>query len=295
LPLVWNRRKFLRGAAALLGAGAVGVAADATVLEANDPQLVRIDVSLPRLPVALDGFTIAQLSDFHYDPDFSALPLKKAIKTVNDLQPDLIALTGDFVTVPVFSDYFHNAKQGAVFAEACALAVGQLRARYGVLAILGNHDHDSDPDRVIAALGTQAIPVLRNRSVPVEVDGKRLWISGVDDVLTGKPDLGATLKAVPGTEPVVLLAHEPDFADEATRYSIDLQLSGHSHGGQIRFPVIGAPFLPDMARKYPWGLRRVGKLVLYTNIGLGTIRIPARLNCPPEITWFTLRSAAGGK
>jgi uncharacterized protein len=292
LALAWNRRKFLRGAAALLGVGAVGVAADATVLEANDPQLVRIEVSLERLPVALDGFTIAQLSDFHYDPDFSALPLKKAIKIANELRPDLIALTGDFVTVPVFSDYLHNAKHGAEFAEACALAVGQFRARYGVFAILGNHDHDSDPDRVIAALGKHAIPVLRNSSVPVEVNGKRLWLSGVDDVLTGKPDLDVTLKGVPGAEPVVLLAHEPDFADEATKYPIDLQLSGHSHGGQIRFPVIGAPFLPDLGRKYPWGMRRVGKLVLYTNIGLGTIRIPARLNCPPEITLFTLRSSA---
>jgi predicted MPP superfamily phosphohydrolase len=295
LPLLWSRRKFLRGTAVLLGAGASGVAADAVVFEANDPQLVRIEVPLARLPAALDGFTIAQLSDLHYDKYFSAVPLNKALKIVNDLAPDLVALTGDFVTVPAFSDYLHDAKQGADVAEACALVVGQLRARHGVFAILGNHDHDSDPERVINALNGQGIQVLRNRSLPIEAGGSRFWLSGVDDVLTGKPDLGVTLQGIPPSEPVVLLAHEPDFADQAAAYPIDLQLSGHSHGGQIRFPLVGALFLPELARKYPWGLRRIKRLTLYTNIGLGTIRVPARLNCPPEITLVTLRRAAAGE
>lgn len=291
MPFLWNRRKFLKGTAAVLGAGALGVAADATVFEANDPKLVRLEIPLARLPVALDGFTVVQLSDFHYDQHFSAVAVRKAIVIVNDLRPDLIALTGDFVTIPVFSDYLHNAKKGAAPAEDCALALGQLRARCGKFAVLGNHDHDSDPDRVIAALMGQDIQVLRNQATPIETGGVRLWLAGVDDVLTGKPDLNMTLKGVPRVDPVVLLAHEPDYADQASAFPIDLQLSGHSHGGQIRFPIVGAPFLPDLAKKYPWGLRRIGPLTLYTNIGLGTIRIPARLNCPPEITLITLRAA----
>ncbi len=291
MPFLWNRRKFLQATAAVLGAGALGMAADGTVFEPNEPRLVRIEIPLRRLPAALDGFTIAQLSDIHYDPHFSVVPLKKAITIVNELQPDLIALTGDFVTIPALSDYLHNARQGADAAEPCAQFVGQLRARYGRFAVLGNHDHDSDPERVIAALASQGIPVLRNRSTPVELPGGRLWLSGVDDVLTGKPDLDATLKGIPREDAVVLLAHEPDFADQAAGFPVDLQLSGHSHGGQIRLPLIGAPFLPELARKYPWGLRSIGGLTLYTNIGLGTIRIPARLNCPPEITLFTLRPA----
>jgi predicted MPP superfamily phosphohydrolase len=127
--------------------------------------------------------------------------------------------------------------------------------------------------------------------VPIETAGARLWLSGVDDVLVGKPDLDRALQGIPRNEPVVLLAHEPDFADQAAKYPVDLQLSGHSHGGQIRLPVVGAVFLPDLARKYPWGLRKIGALTLYTNVGLGTIRIPARLNCPPEVTLFTLRAA----
>jgi hypothetical protein len=281
----------LQGSAAALGAGALGLGTDAIVFEANDPQLVRLEIPLTRLPAALDGFTIAQLSDFHYDEHFSAVPIRKAVTVVNDLHPDLIALTGDFVTIPVFSDYLQNAKKGAAAAEPCALALSQLRARYGVFAILGNHDHDSDPDRVIAALASQGIQVLRNTSTPIETDAARLWLAGVDDVLTGKPDLDTSLKKIPSSEPVVLLAHEPDYADQAAASPVDLQLSGHSHGGQIRLPLLGAPVLPDMAKKYPWGLRRIGPLTLYTNIGLGTIRIAARLNCPPEITMITLRSA----
>lgn len=102
--------------------------------------------------------------------------------------------------------------------------------------------------------------------------------------------MDATLKSVPREEAVVLLSHEPDYADEVARYPVDLQLSGHSHGGQVRLPLLGAPWLPEGAQKYPWGLRKVGNLTLYTNAGLGTIRVPVRLNCPPEITLFTLRA-----
>ena len=286
----WSRRKFLK-ASAVVGAGALVLGTDGIVFEANDPQLVRLEIPLTRLPAALDGFTIAQLSDLHYDEHFSAVPIRKAVSIVNALQPDLIALTGDFVTIPAFSDYLHNAKKGAAAAEPCALAIASLRARYGIFAILGNHDHDSDPDRVIEALVGQGIQLLRNTSRPIEAAGARLWLTGVDDVLTGKPDLEGSLKGIPRSEPVVLLAHEPDYADQASAYSVDLQLSGHSHGGQVRLPLIGAPILPDMAKKYPWGLRRIGPLTLYTNVGLGTIRIAARLNCPPEITLITLRAA----
>jgi predicted MPP superfamily phosphohydrolase len=289
LSLHWNRRRFLQ-ATAVVGAGALALAGDG-IPEANHPQLVRLNLPLTRLPAALDGFSIAHLSDIHYDQVFSAVPLRKAVNMVNDFHPDLVVITGDFVTIPVFSDYLHNEKRGADTAEAAAQALSQIRARRGVFAVLGNHDHDSDPDRVIAALAAKGIQMLRNHSVPIEAAGARLWLSGVDDVLVGKPDLDLTLKGIPGDEPVVLLSHEPDFADRAAKYPIDLQLSGHSHGGQIRLPLVGALFLPDLARKYPWGLRTIGRLTLYTNVGLGTVRIPARLNCPPEITLITLRAS----
>jgi predicted MPP superfamily phosphohydrolase len=159
-----------------------------------------------------------------------------------------------------------------------------------MFAVLGNHDVNSDHRWITEIIEAHDIPVLRNRAVPIENGNARLWLAGLDDVLEGSPDLGATLREVPN-ETIILLAHEPDFADEAARYPVDLQLSGHSHGGQVWLPGIGAPWLPPLGREYPRGLRRIGNLTLYTNIGLGTIRLPVRLNCPPEITILTLRTA----
>ena len=134
--------------------------------------------------------------------------------------------------------------------------------------------------------------MLSNQSVAIERDGARFWLSGVDDVLGGSADLNATLHDLPANEAVVLLAHEPDYADIVTRHPVDLQLSGHSHGGQVRIPFVRPLYLPDLARKYIWGLYQIGGLTLYTNPGLGTVRVPVRMNCPPEITLLTLRRSA---
>jgi hypothetical protein len=160
----------------------------------------------------------------------------------------------------------------------------------GTFAILGNHDGEADPERVAGALQDHHIPVLRNRSIGLERGASRIWLTGIDDVLSGFPDLVAAIKKIPANETTILLAHEPDFADEAAMYPVDLQLSGHSHGGQIWIPGLGAPWLPPLSIKYPRGLYRVGNLTLYTNMGIGTIRAPIRINCPPEITLITLRA-----
>jgi uncharacterized protein len=201
-------------------------------------------------------------------------------------------LTGDFVTVPMFHRRFHTAKRAASAAEPCANLLAQLHPRLGVVSILGNHDVEADPPMIVETLRSHGLTVLLNRSMPIEQGGSRIWLCGLDSVWSGNPDMDLALHGVPSEELVVLLVHEPDFADQAARYPVDLQLSGHSHGGQIWLPGIGAPWLPRFARKYPRGLYRVGRLTLYTNIGLGTIRLPIRLNCPPEVTLFTLRSAS---
>jgi uncharacterized protein len=230
------------------------------------------------------------LSDLHYDEHFSVVPLCKAIDIINRLEPDLVVLTGDFVTSPMRQSGGARANAAAAAIEPCAQLLGRLRARSGALAVLGNHDVSTNASHIIKVLQSHAIPVLQNHSLPIERDGTRLWFAGVDDVLEGKPDLKLALSGIPPAEPVILLAHEPDFADFAAQHPVDLQLSGHSHGGQIRLPVIGAPYLPRLGRRYPWGLRHIDSLVLYTNVGVGTIRIPMRLNCPPEVTLFTLRA-----
>jgi uncharacterized protein len=282
-----TRRQFLSRAAA---AGAVAIAGDSVLLEPNRPRIVRKDFFLPRWPERLNGFTIALLSDFHYDAWFSVHPLHAAIGMVNGLRPDLIALTGDFVSVPLIG----SRRKAALASEPCAQLLHRMTAPHGLWAIMGNHDVDTDRKHITRVLQAENIQVLANQSQAIERDGARFWLAGVNDVLNGNSDLPKTLHAVPADEPVILLAHEPDFADEASRFPVDLQLSGHSHGGQIRFPLLPPLYLPQLAKKYVLGTYQVGPLPLYTNAGLGTIGIPARLNCPPEVTFLTLRRAIGG-
>jgi predicted MPP superfamily phosphohydrolase len=168
--------------------------------------------------------------------------------------------------------------------------LGELRAPLGVFGILGNHDDSADPRVVTRSLEAHGVTVLRNFNLRIETRGERLWIAGVDDVLTGNAQLGQALQGIPADGATVLLAHEPDFADSVASQAVDLQLSGHSHGGQVRFSLLGAVYLPPMARKYPYGLNQIGRLKVYTNRGLGTTFLPARFGCPPEITLLTLRS-----
>lgn len=262
-------------------------------LESNRVEVKKVEIRLKRLPQAFDGFTIAQLSDFHYDDRYSAVPIRKSVEIVNDLRPDLIALTGDFITVPLFEYDSHTYRESANTASPCAEVLQHLNAPLGKYAILGNHDAFSYPLLVTNALREHGIPVLDNASVPIEKGTSRFWLAGIADALEGKPDLSAATKTIPSNEPIVLLAHEPDFADNAVRSPVDLQLSGHSHGGQIWIPGIGAPWLPPLGKKYPRGLYKIDKLTLYTNIGIGTIRAPIRINCTPEITLITLRAAQG--
>jgi predicted MPP superfamily phosphohydrolase len=249
---------------------------------------VRQNFFLPRWPERLSGFTVALIGDFHYDPIFSIHPLHAAIPMVNSLHPDLIVLLGDFVSVPLFGDL----RKAALTAEPCARLLRQMTAPYGLWAVLGNHDYATDPALVTGALQAEGIQVLANQSHPIERDGARIWLAGVNDVLSLTADLPETLRSVPPDEAVVLLAHEPDFADVSSGFPIDLQLSGHSHGGQVRLPLLPPLYLPKLARKYVLGTYHLGPLTLYTNAGLGTVGVPMRLNCPPEITLLTLRPSS---
>ena len=286
MPLIpTTRRQFLRAAAA---AGTLAIAGDAILLAPNQPRIVRQEFFLPRWPERMNGFTIAVLSDFHYDPHFSIHPLRAAIAMVIRLRPDLIALTGDFVSVPLVG----NWEKAASAAEPCARLLRQMTAPHGLWAVMGNHDDATDPEHVTHVLQAENIQVLANQSEPIEQNGARFWLAGVTDVMSGTADLTETLRRVPGGEAVILLAHEPDFADEASQYPIDLQLSGHSHGGQIRIPFLPPLYLPELAKKYVWGTYHVGPLTLHTSAGLGTVGVPMRLNCPPEITLLTLRHLA---
>ncbi len=268
---------------------AAGLAADAAIFEPDYPRLVRVDMPLARLPEAWNGLRIVQLSDFHYDPLFSVHPIRKAVEIVQGLKPDLIVFTGDFITETRYSEFLVSWRKQSYYAQECAELLGRIQCRLGSIAILGNHDVAHGADIIVDLLQNNGIKVLRNSAFPLEESGSRLWLAGVDDALEGQPDLKKTFNGIPENEAVILLAHEPDFALESSNQNVDLQLSGHSHGGQIRIPLIGAPYLPDLGKQFPKGLYQVGKMKLYTNVGLGTITVPFRFDCPPEITLFTLR------
>lgn len=281
-----SRRRFLKVSAGAGAACLLGVTADAALIEPRRPLIERHSIRLARLPSELDGITIAHLSDFHHDSQSSAELIRHAVRTTNELKPDLIALTGDYVTVSAFGGHASAAHH----AKPCAQILSDLRAPLGVFGVLGNHDQDA---RTIArTLEVYGIAILRNYHLYVERAGARLWIAGIDDVLEGGANLDQALRGIPAEDCTILLAHEPDYADVAAHYRVDLQLSGHSHGGQVTLPILGPPYLPPLARKYPRGLRQVGPLALYTTRGLGTTFLPIRFDSPPEITFLTLRSAA---
>ena len=283
-----TRRQFLyTGAAAV--AGVAALATDG-YFEAFRLQIKIIEIPLRRLPHQFDGFTIVQLSDFHYEEEFSAVPIRRSVGLVNSLRPDLVVFTGDIVTAPMFRFGRHAALVAANAVFPCAAVLSGIKARMGCFAILGNHDAYSNPALVTSGLRSHGIPLLKNSCVPIERGGGRFWLAGVDDALEGQPDLGAAIEKIPHGETIILLAHEPDFADEAALTPVDLQLSGHSHGGQIWIPGVGAPWLPPLARHYPRGFYKIENMVLYTNVGIGTIRAPIRINCVPEVTHITLRT-----
>ena len=281
-----TRRRFLELTAGLAGAAVLAEG----VLQANRPRIVRLEIPLARLPEAFDGFTIVQLSDFHYDRYEAPHMIRAAVEMANQLRPDLMALTGDFVTLGVFPDPLDLRRSTALDAEPCAQLLTPLHAPAGRFCVLGNHDVSCDTHLVTEILNFHDLPVLDNRAVAIERSGARLWIAGMDDFLNGDGDLDIALKGIPAGEPVVLLQHEPDVAKHTIHYPVDLQLSGHSHGGQVWLPGYGPLWLPELARRYPRGLYHLGPLTLYTNVGLGTIRVPIRLNCPPEVTHITLRT-----
>lgn len=276
-----DRRSFLRLAATGTAAGAAAAALGAgwiTLGEPNWPVVERVSVNLPRLPVQLDGLRVAHLSDLHISQYTTPGDISRALMLAMRQSPDLIVLTGDFIW-----------RQATEHVHALVEPLRSLAAPLGVYAVLGNHDHWEGAERVIDALAQARVTVLRNQAARLDAAAP-LWLVGLDDVWERKQDLRGALAGVPEEQCKLLLVHEPDFADRAAGFPVDLQLSGHSHGGQINLPHFGRPVLPYLGQKYPAGLYQVGAMVLYTNRGIGVIAPPVRLNCPPEVTLLTLRA-----
>jgi predicted MPP superfamily phosphohydrolase len=276
---VLTRRNFVR----LAVGSAVGLAFYAGEISRHELEIVDRTIQIPRLPDAFVGMKMVQISDFHFEEYTEAAFVERVVRRVNEIEPDLVVLSGDFVSTKPLPKRF-----GVRMAYHCAELLSQIKCplRY---AILGNHDALVGASAVTDALRTHGIPVLANSAAPVERDGQRLWVAGIQDVLQGRPDLDAALPSSRGSEPVILLAHEPDFADHAVGRQIALVLSGHTHGGQILLPFLPPLFLPEMGKKYLHGhFRFADGMQLYVNRGIGAVNLPFRFRCPPEITVFTL-------
>ena len=283
-----TRRRFLKASAG----GALGLALYSGEIARHWIDVTYLDFGLPGLNHAFDGMRIVQLSDIHLDDFTEPFFLRHVVTVVNQLRPEAVFLTGDFV-----SEGFVSRNSSVEAAWLCGSILRELdcKDRY---AVMGNHDIGVGAQKVTAALRENGTAVLRNSFVPIERGGARFWLAGVDDPVNGEPDPEKTIPAAirnVAHEPVVLLCHAPDYADTLLKLpsgqAASLMLSGHTHGGQVRLPLLGAMELPPMGQKYVKGLFRLGNMQLYVNRGIGTIGVPFRLNCPPEITVLTLRAA----
>ena len=229
---------------------------------------------LPRQHAGLDGLTIAFVTDTHVGPHFAADDLEPVLQHLRELKPDVLLLGGDYIC------------ESPRFMEDAAIAVGEMvkTARFGAWGVLGNHDLANVRARIVGPLRDAGVHVLENEAARVATDRGELWSGGGADAMMAKPDLARTFAGIPVDAATILLWHEPDLAPFAARYAPMLQLSGHTHGGQVRLPRIGAIALPRLGRKYTSGRYLVGAMPLYVSNGIGMYRPPVRLNCPPELT-----------
>ncbi len=278
-----TRRQFLRVfLSRFIAAPTVAVLASSypLVLEPVWLDITRLRIPVPGLPPALKGLRIAQFSDVHIGPFSQRWFIERAMRALQGQQAHLIVFTGDMVTrdTPLSRDALRPFRN--------------LAAPLGVWGVLGNHDHWSDPDRIQHAIQRYTpIRILRNQAVPLSFQGDTLWLVGVDDAWVGADDASSAFAHVPEAAPRLVLMHEPDAADWLPLTPQTVQLSGHSHGGQVRLPFVGPVMLPYLGRKYDMGLYNVRGAWVYTNRGLGVIAPPVRLNCRPEITIIELDRA----
>jgi len=286
-----SRRAFIR-----LGIlAAAGLAGGKGFFNSRDPELVRVEIGLKRLPPSFDGLKVAQITDIHSGRLVPTELIRTGVDLAQSTEPDLIVLTGDFITgASLFAWSRLGGFKPRLFKE-CLQELTRLSAPFGVYAVLGNHDFWSGPKvtaKVDQGLRDIGVKVLRNELVPLVKDGQKLFISGVDDYWENSCKPHKAVQAAPLSACKILLSHNPDINKdlEILDNQVDLVISGHTHGGQVVLPLIGAPFLPSpFGQKYRSGLVRDGERQTYISRGLGVFFVPIRINCPSEITLLTLR------
>jgi len=276
-PSLLTRRNALR----VITAGVAGSFVNAVWIEPEALSVTRRDLICRKLPPGLDGLRIGLLSDFHFRPDQDAGLLEKVVGKVRRETPDLIALTGDFMS-----------DDPRVVAPMLR-QLETLRAVHGIFAVMGNHDGWNVSAAALRRQFEQAgISFLINQHSLLTIHGESLAVAGTDFVWRGRPDPGKTLKGISADTPVVALVHEPDYFDTLrARRDILLQLSGHTHGGQCRVPLLDyAPKTVKHGSNYVYGAFSRGNSNLFVTRGVGTTGPRVRFACPPELAILTLRS-----
>jgi predicted MPP superfamily phosphohydrolase len=257
-------------------AGNITHFAKTALAEANSLSIEKIDISLKKLPKRLDGFRIIHLSDIHHSPFVSLEHIRRAVKVANGLAPDLFLMTGDYVS------------HGREFIAPVAEVLGNLSSEFGTFACLGNHDHWTDAGEVANRFRAAGINVLINEGLRFTARDASFWLGGVDDYMVGKSNLKAAIHGSFEDEMKILLAHNPVLVRQAARYGIDLVLSGHTHGGQVKLRDDEKRILPK--RRLTAGLHRRKETQIYITRGIGTVVVPLRYRCPPEISLIELKA-----
>lgn len=288
MPNKMQRRTFLKRTfgtiLTVLGLGSGGYFY-ANRIEPSLLEINKLDIKHSSIPTSFNGVKIVQFSDTHLGFHYNLHQLEKLVKKINHFQPDLIFFTGDLMDEP---NKYEEINKIAPILQ-------QLHATMGKYCIFGNHDHGgygSEIYRNIMELSNFTVLLNESRLIRKN-DGSYISLLGIDDRMLGKPDLAQAMKQVPKSSFKLLLSHAPDVADDASTYQIHWQLSGHSHGGQVKIPFIGALVVPPFAQNYPEGYYAIGDnndLELYVNRGIGTTRLPFRFMAKPELTVFTLNS-----
>ena len=256
-------------------AGSLSQVARYALNEANTLSVEKIEIRLKRLPKNLEGFRLVHLSDIHHSPFTDIEHISRAVSIANSLQPDVFVLTGDYVS--------HESSYIAPMAEV----LGKLESEFGTFACLGNHDHWTDAEMVTNLMREANIKVLINEGFRFTAKDASFWLAGVDDYMVGKTDLRAALRGSFPDEMIMLLAHNPIIVRRAARVGVDLMLSGHTHGGQIKLRDDEKRILPR--RKLKNGLYRRKDTQIYITRGIGTVVLPVRYGCPPEISLLELQ------
>ena len=272
-----TRRQVLKGLVAAGLAGVSGTAVYGGFFEPFNYEVTETDIFVRDLPGAFEGFRIAHLTDLHHSRIVPIEEVQRVVSLANEAKPDIFVLTGDYTT----------SRPG--YIEPCAEAIGGLKAPEGVWAVLGNHDHYIDAELTTRALKQRGVNVLSNANTKLTRGTDVLQLAGVDDWGWGKADWTRALRGVEITRPSLLLSHEPAVFDMPETRGLSLILSGHTHGGQINLPLIGAParFVDEF--KYLSGLFAREGTQLYVSRGTGMIGLPIRIGARPEIAVLRLR------